>query len=133
MMASIRTIAADSHIGKSTAQRYLDAAVKLHMLAQTRPPGKRTCAAYAIADWDWEGDQPRAAQPEGEPQSATLRPQPVPDHLEDPLARSAGGYVNGHEDGVLRWPPPQEAERPLLPDQRVPPPDEYPYPRREAG
>jgi hypothetical protein len=64
MMASIRTIAADAHIGKTTAQRYLDAGVSLRMLQQTRPPGKRSSAAYAIADWDWDGDQPRAAHTE---------------------------------------------------------------------
>jgi hypothetical protein len=135
VMASIRTIASDSHIGESTAQRYLDAAVRLHMLEQTRPPGKRTFAAYAIADWDWDwdGDQPQAAHAETEPETATPAPQSGPDHWKDPQVTGTVSSLNGHEDGVLRWPLPQEAERPLLPDQIPPLPDEYPYQRLGVG
>jgi hypothetical protein len=123
MMASIRTIAADAHIGKTTAQRYLDAAVKLHMLAQTRPPGKRSSAAYAIADWDWDGDQPRAAQAAGEPDKVPLEPS---HQLEGPQKITAAVDQNGHEDRFdRRWSP--------LPDQRVPLPDESPNPRPNVG
>ena len=105
MMASIRTIASDAHIGKSTAQRYLDAAVKLHMLEQTRPPGKRTCAAYAIADWDWDGDHPRSARAEDEPEQARLEPEQPPGGFEDPQVTS-GGYPDRVEDRFRGGPVP---------------------------
>ena len=125
MMASIRTMASDFHIGKSTAQRYLDAAVRLHMLEQTRPPGKRTSAGYAIADWDWDGDQPRTVRAEDEPERARGDPEPELDQWEDSPVILGGGYPRHLEDRFRPWSP--------RPDQRPALPDEYPYDRLGIG